>query len=151
MNKQLITLITIFFFSNPLYAQNDAKKMAPFELPIYKSDQIFKLDEKLKKHSKILINFWAAWCTSCIEELPDLEKLKANSKGKDILFVAINAGESSKKIKKFLKKYKFSYLILEDKNRVVSKSLGVKDLPKTYVLDSKGNILFKKNRPPKKL
>ena len=66
-------------------------------------------------------------------------------------FVAINAGEKNVKIKKFMKRYKFSYKILEDKNRDYSKSIGVEELPRTLVIDEKGTITYSGTRPPKKL
>jgi len=125
--------------------------VSDFSLPIYKSKEIFNLKQKLSKHSKVVINFWASWCTSCIEELPLLEKLKSEYQKDNVLFVAINAGESRKKIKRFLKKRGFSYLILEDKDRVISKKLGVTELPKTFVIEKNQNISFKGNRPPKSL
>lgn len=105
----------------------------------------------LKENDKILINFWASWCTGCIQELAELLALKEKYKDQKVLFIAINAGESKKKIKKFIKKYKFSYLVLLDKDRVLSKGLGVNNLPKTIVVNKKREILFTGNRPPKEI
>ena len=96
--------------------------------------------QEVKGHKKVLINFWASWCTACIQELAELEDLKKANEKNGVLFVAINAGEKKKKIKRFLRKYKFSYLILEDKDRVLSKSLNVTDLPKTIVIDNKMKV-----------
>lgn len=98
---------------------------------------------------KIVINFWASWCTSCIQELPELRELK--EKYPNAEFLGINAGERKNIIKKFLKKYNFPYMILLDKDRALSKSLGVKDLPRTFVIDKSGKIIFDDIRPPKKI
>ena len=120
-------------------------------LPNFAGGKSFHLKEESAKHKRIVINFWASWCTACIEELSELEALKIKYQKKGVLFVAINAGEKPKKIKKFLRKHKFSYDILEDKDRVLSKSLGVTELPQTMVLDNKMNIIFRSHRPPEKI
>ena len=126
-----------------------AEDLKDFELPIYKKDKTYSFKKDFKKE-KLLINFWASWCTACIKELKELEELKKKYSDR-VEFVAINAGEHKKKIKKFLRKYKFSYLILEDKGKAYSKSMSVLELPRTLVVDKKGKILFTGNRPPKSL
>jgi len=125
-----------------------AKTLKDFTLPIYKTKDTFVLSQAVKKN-KIVINFWASWCTACIQELAELEALKI--KYPDASYIAINAGEKSNKIKRFLKKYKFSYLILLDKKKKTSKSLEVFSLPQTIVVDKNRAILYRGNRPPKKI
>ncbi|MCY4523353.1 MAG: TlpA disulfide reductase family protein [Halobacteriovoraceae bacterium] len=143
----MYSLIYFVLFSFLPYSYS--KDIKDFSLPTYKDNKIFQLSKNLKKYDKILINFWASWCTGCIEELAELEALK--NKYKNVLFIAINAGEKKRKIDKFIKKYNFSYLILEDKDRLVSKKLNVKHLPQTIVIDKKKKILFRGDRPPKKI
>jgi len=141
--KKLIWLLC--FFSLNTYAD----KMPDFNLPVYNADSKFQLSEEIKG-KKIIINFWASWCTSCIHEIPLLENLKEKF-GKDAVFVAVNAGEKSNLIDRFLKKYKFSYIILKDGDRTFSKSAGVDSLPVTIVLDQDRNIIYRDVVPPKKI
>ena len=126
-----------------------AKSLKDFSLPVFNSSKSFRL-EKALKDKKVLLNFWASWCTACIQELPELRELKQKY-GDDVVFVAINAGEKPFKIKKFLNKYDFPYLILTDKNKKLSKSVGVLSLPQTFVIGQKREILYKGDRPPKKI
>ncbi|PIK13972.1 TlpA disulfide reductase family protein [Halobacteriovorax sp. JY17] len=128
-----------------------AEELKNFTLPIYGKKESFEIKKETKKYNKILINFWASWCTACIQELEELESLKKKHEKNGVLFVAVNAGEKRKKIKRFLKKHNFSYLILEDKDRVTSKSLNITDLPKTILINNKMEVLFRGNRPPKKI
>ncbi len=142
--KKLIILSTIILFNLSI----NAETLKDFTLPIYSKNKQFNLRQELSK-KKVVINFWASWCTACIRELKELEQLKLNNK--NITFIAVNAGESTKKIKRFLKKYHFSYLILEDKDRIFSKSIGISSLPQTMVIDQKSNILYRSDTPPKKI
>jgi thiol-disulfide isomerase/thioredoxin len=125
-----------------------AETIKPFELPVHGETETFKLADALKK-GKVLLNFWASWCTSCVQELPLLEALKTKNPG--VTFVAINAGDTPKAIAKFLKKYNFSYVIVKDEDKSLSKAMGVLDLPQTWVIGENGDVIFKGNRPPEKI
>ncbi len=125
---------------------SNALAFSNLELKRYDNKELFKLTSEAKGR-KVLLNFWASWCTSCIEEIPELEKLKKDHPS--ALFIGINAGENKKKIKKFLKKYKFSYLILEDRDKSYSKGNGIVSLPQTIVLDEKLKVIYHGHKPPK--
>ena len=142
--SDLLKAIILYIF----ILQAQSEKIENFKLPVYGQNKTFILDKVLENNDRVLLNFWASWCVECIREIDELEKLKKNHEKKKILFVGINAGETQRKIKRFIKKYKFSYLILEDRDRIVSKKLNVKELPTTLVIDRKKRILFNKPRPP---
>ena len=147
MNKTTIAFLIIFSFSFRV----NSEALPSFTLPIYSKKETFDLQVESKKYNKVLINFWASWCGACIRELQELEDLKKKYSKKGVLFIAINAGEKKKKIKRFIRKYKFSYLILEDENRETSKMLKVTELPRTILIDSKMNIIFSAGHPPTKI
>lgn len=141
---KILILLTLLFSFNA-----HAEKMKDFSLPIYQKTEKFNLGDELKG-KKVLINFWATWCTSCIHEIPQLELLKAKY-GDSVTFVAVNAGEKTNLIDRFLKKYKFSYTILKDEDRSFSKSLAVESLPVTIVVDKNMNVVYRDVVPPKEL
>ena len=143
MNKSILFIILFCISTMTL-----AEKIKDFSLPIYGSNKVFNLSKELKK-KKVVLNFWASWCTSCVKELPILEELK--NKNPDVLFVGVNAGDSKRKIKKFLKRYSFSYLILEDKSKEFSKSVGVLNLPQTWVISNDRVVKYKSDIPPEKI
>jgi thiol-disulfide isomerase/thioredoxin len=145
---KILVLLSIIIF-NSAFAIEVGKEIKEATLPIWKSEEGFDLQKELKK-KKVVINFWASWCTACINELPELEELKRKHAGSHAFF-AVNAGEKKIKIKKFLKKYNFSYKILLDKGRVFSKKTGVEELPRTLVIDQNGKVIFSGSRPPKEL
>lgn len=139
----------IFFLCLTYISFNaQAEKLTNFTLSDFKTNLTYNLQEQTKG-KKTLINFWASWCTSCAKEIPQLEELK--KKYKDANFIAINAGETSNLINKFIKKYQFSYTVLTDPDRTISKSLGINALPVTIVIDQDMNILYKDIVPPKEL
>lgn len=124
-------------------------EVADFELPIHNSTKQWHLRDYLGKKI-IVLNFWASWCTSCIEELPELHALQQKY-GKDAVFIGINAGERKKLIKKFLRKYDFQYTILEDKDKSIAARFHVDSLPQTIVIGKNRKVSFRGNRPPSQL
>ena len=136
MKKILLTLL----FSTQL----NATVIADFELPIHGENKTFKIQEARGK--TIVLNFFASWCLACIKEMPELNEMK--TKNPDVLFVAINAGDTKEQIKKLLKKHPFSFTILEDSTKEVSKKLGVNELPRTMIIDPHGNITYSASQIP---
>ena len=48
-------------------------------------------------HKIMMINFWATWCDSCIEEMPSLVKLRDQYASKGFEVLGINVDENPKK------------------------------------------------------
>jgi thiol-disulfide isomerase/thioredoxin len=141
--SQLVKFLFIIFTFSAL------GKAPDFSLPVYKSDKTYQLEKSLKSGKTVVLNFWATWCTACIEELPLLRDLQKKYMDKNVEFIAINAGERKKLIKKFLKRYDFPYKIVLDQGRKIAKKFKVENLPQTFVISKEGKILFHGNRPPK--
>ncbi|TNE98862.1 MAG: TlpA family protein disulfide reductase [Deltaproteobacteria bacterium] len=144
MRVALISFFMIFSL------QIEAKELKTITLKEFKSGKNYAFNDQIGK-KKMVINFWASWCTSCIEELPLLHALQEKSDQSKVVFLAINSGEKGNKIKKFLKRYDFKYLILEDPSKSVADMFGVDNLPQTIILDEKGEVIYRGNRPPVKL
>jgi thiol-disulfide isomerase/thioredoxin len=79
-----------------LYAQsmNDAKG-APQALSQWKG-------------KALVVNFWAPWCAPCVQEMPELAELAAESAGKNIQVIGIGI-DSPTNIAQFADKFKISY------------------------------------------
>lgn len=109
----------------------------------------FRLSENVGK-SYIVINFWAAWCSTCKEEIPELDELMKQPGADKALFLGVNVGDKDSKAEKFVKKYKYPYRPLLDSDKAVSKAYEVLGIPVTVIIDKKGKIVFRGSRPPKK-
>jgi thiol-disulfide isomerase/thioredoxin len=46
----------------------------------------------------VLLNFWATWCPPCRREMPSMERLNRNFKGKDFVVLALNQMEDSDQV-----------------------------------------------------
>jgi thiol-disulfide isomerase/thioredoxin len=89
-----------------------------------------------------LVNFWASWCTPCIEEIPSLNRLKTKMQGKPFQLVSINYAETPGHIKDFMKKVKVDFPVLLDADGNISKKWKVVAFPSTFVIGVDGKIHY---------
>jgi thiol-disulfide isomerase/thioredoxin len=92
----------------------------------------------------LVINFWATWCTPCIEEMPLIDAFfrENESKGWQVLGLAI---DQPSRVRQFLSQFPVNYKIgLAGLNGTeLAKKLGndVGGLPFTIVLNAKGELI----------
>lgn len=83
------------------------------------------------------LNFWFAGCKPCIEEMPDLNKLKSKYK-EDVWFISIT-NDGKEILEKFLSRHEFNFTHLYN-GKVFAKSIGNYTYPKNILLDKSGTI-----------
>jgi thiol-disulfide isomerase/thioredoxin len=95
----------------------------------------------------LVINFWATWCTPCVEEMPLIDAFfrENETKGWQVLGLAI---DQPSRVRQFLSQFPVNYKIgLAGLNGTeLAKKLGndVGGLPFTIVLDAKGQLKQRK-------
>jgi cytochrome c biogenesis protein CcmG/thiol:disulfide interchange protein DsbE len=84
-----------------------------------------------------LINVWASWCDTCLNEHPFLMDLARQG----ITIYGVNNNDAAPAAKKWLATYGNPYTeVLWDARAVVSVSLGVTSVPATFLIDPQGVI-----------
>jgi thiol-disulfide isomerase/thioredoxin len=99
------------------------------------------------KGKLVLLHFWATWCQPCIRELPLLKGLRDQKEGKDmaIVPVSLDYGMKPERLVAFMKRHNLTGLPVltvpqEDKAWTNLTTFG---LPMTFIVDPKGQILYK--------
>ena len=87
----------------------------------------------------VLLNFWATWCPSCREEMPELERLSRRSAGK-FSIIGVSLDEDAKTVPPFAKTYGLTFPLPIADRKVVA-AYAVRDLPATYLIDAEGRIV----------
>lgn len=108
------------------------------------------IDGKIHKLSDysgkvVLLNFWATWCPPCRRELPSMEKLYLELKGKPFQVLACDQQEDADTVFAFSGQLDPApdFPLLLDRKSVVSKAYAVPGLPTTFLIDKKGHIAYR--------
>lgn len=90
----------------------------------------------------LVINYWASWCTPCVEEMPLLSRLHTKYAGQGAQFIGIGLDETEK-MAAFSKTTTVSYpLLVGGASPGGQPGLSVKGLPFTLVLNREGKVMF---------
>jgi thiol-disulfide isomerase/thioredoxin len=127
-----------------LFAPNELSKSAyktldkDFELVDLKGNKV-SLDEL--KGKIVFINFWASWCSPCVAEMPDINQLYNDYRGKDIAFLLVNLDADKDKMKKFLERKDFDFATYVPLS-LVPNQLKSQSIPATFVLNREGQVVL---------
>jgi peroxiredoxin len=144
-NKTLILIIIIsgilivFFAVRPVHTPKIAmvgSEVQDFELEGSDNSRI-KLSDM--KGSVVLINFWATWCASCLDELPSIERLHRSFAG-DSRFrvVTILFRDNLNMASGFMRRNGYSFPVYLDREASAAKTFGITGVPETFIIDKKG-------------
>jgi len=88
----------------------------------------------------VLINFWQVRCPPCRAEMPYIQQVYDEWRGKGLVILAINIGESPSQIKEFMQSQGLSLPVLLDKGGKVAEKYNIWFIPTTFFLDKDGII-----------
>ena len=90
----------------------------------------------------VLVNFWASWCTPCLEEMPAIQRLAAAMRDKPFVVIGVNVGEVQRRVQLTVQRLEIDFTTLLDERSSVFKNWGATVLPTTYVLGRDGRVRY---------
>ncbi len=88
----------------------------------------------------VLLSFWATWCAPCKEELPLLERLRAEWAQKGVEVWGIT-NESAAKARGWLDEQGIEFPTLVDEQRLAFRSYEADQIPVSVVVDREGRVV----------
>jgi thiol-disulfide isomerase/thioredoxin len=90
----------------------------------------------------VLVNFFATWCSPCLEEIPELNVLHAKHNNKDlaVIGIAIDSGDS-KQISNFVMESEILYPVVMGDYRSANQFGEVNALPTSYLYNPGGELI----------
>jgi thiol-disulfide isomerase/thioredoxin len=92
----------------------------------------------------ILLDFWAVWCSPCLQEIPDLKKLYDITDREKFDIIGIVAESSLEVLAEIInnKSVTWPQILSTDANNI-KKTYGVEGFPTTFLIDPEGTIIAK--------
>ena len=97
----------------------------------------------------VLLDFWATACGGCVEEIPAFGEIAQAYSGRGLATVGVSEDivyedlkgpeEAWSRVKPFVRDHKMRYAVLMGDDQVTA-VYGIKALPLTYLLDTRGRI-----------
>jgi len=149
MRQHLLLILVWFVFLGNARAQTQpaVRKLPDVELKSLDGQSI-KSHSILNPEGLTVINFWATWCKPCVLELNTIKELygdwKRETKVK-IIAVSIDDTRNTAKVGPMVNGKGWDFEILLDPNGDFKRSLNVNNIPHTFVLNSKGEIIWQHN------
>jgi len=105
-----------------------------------------------KDYDLTMINVFTTWCTPCVQEIPELEKLSRNMKaqGVNVIGVVLDVLDEKGNIKEedleraqlLAKETGATYpMLLPDSTYMNGRLIGIEAFPETFFVDKNGNIV----------
>lgn len=143
--KHFFTFIALFFIASTLVGQS--KKLPAIQLKTIdgKTVDISKLSNNGKP---IIISFWATWCKPCKTELNTIAELYEDwqeETGVKLIAVSIDNARSTGRVEPYVNGQGWDYEVLLDPNGDLKRAMNVNNVPHTFLIDGKGNIVWDHN------
>lgn len=89
----------------------------------------------------VVMNLWASWCPPCRAEMPDLQRLYAAYRSRNVIVIGVDQGESAQRVADFARSLDIHYPILLDQEQQYGRVYAALGLPTTIVVDPNGTVV----------
>ncbi|HZF25271.1 MAG TPA: redoxin domain-containing protein [Steroidobacteraceae bacterium] len=90
----------------------------------------------------VMLNFWASWCGSCRQEMPQLDRLYATYRSAGFVVLGVNVDDDTTRAVDVANALKVSYPVLLDPRKSVAPKYRLDELPMSVLIDRSGVVRF---------
>ena len=98
----------------------------------------------------VVINFWGVWCSWCVKEMPEFQKLADKyAKDSEVVILTINNDGDSSMVQQFMRQNKYNFPVLMENG--YNDRAGIRNYPTTWFIDKQGRLTYIKRTYTKEL
>ena len=97
--------------------------------------------QDLEDKKRIVVEFWAPWCESCVPSMTYLALMQEQYK-KDMLVIALSVEEDEPQVVEFIKKYGIQFPVAIDREGIGA-GMSIEVVPTTLIFDQTGTLIYK--------
>lgn len=141
--RAILVPAAIFLFCAFAAAPSSApENQAPdFTLQAFGTPSPVTLSE-INKENPVLLVFWATWCPTCREEMPELNDWQETKTAKGLKILAVNVEEPKRDVEKFIKREGLKYPVAFDVEGKIANAYGLVGIPVVIYLEKGGEVLY---------
>jgi len=88
----------------------------------------------------LVLNFWASWCSPCVEEMPSLNAMAQRLAPQGVVVVGVSVDKNEASYRRLLKQQGIRFEVARDAESRLSADYGTFKYPETYVIDATGKV-----------
>jgi cytochrome c biogenesis protein CcmG/thiol:disulfide interchange protein DsbE len=108
-----------------------------FDLTTFDGTEISTTDLRGKV---IVVNVWASWCVTCVEEAELLERAYQMYKDQGVIFLGVDWSDTESKALAYLERYGITYPNGPDLSQQIFIDYRVNKVPETFIIGPDGNL-----------
>lgn len=93
-----------------------------------------------------VINFWATWCSFCVDEMPDFEAVHAEF-GEQVRIIGVDREDFADRARTFADEIGITYELVEDQDGAFFRAAQGRGMPTTLFVDADGIIRYRHAGP----
>ena len=97
------------------------------------------------KGKVVLVQFWTTWCPYCKGEQPAVDKLVHDFSGQGLVVLAVNVGESKKKVQKYLDQSPRACKIVLTEDTNLAAMFPSRGYPLYILIDREGTVVARQD------
>jgi len=91
----------------------------------------------------LVLNFWAAWCGPCVQEVPSLEAFQQAFGPQGVVVLGVSVDTNPALYQRFREQFNVTFETSRDPSWDIAAKYGTFQLPETYIIDSSGRVVQK--------
>lgn len=136
-------LVVLYVFAMPSYRQGEpsvAGRRAP-DFTVQADGRQFHLSDLRGK--VVVLDFWASWCTPCVEEAASLNALQQRIASQGGTVLGISWDDDPSAYQKFLTEHQVNFPTYRDNGKQIGTNYGTSLIPEAYLISRDGRIARK--------
>lgn len=89
----------------------------------------------------VFVNFWGTWCPSCVDEMPEIQRLYQQFKGRKFEMLEVSIDNDWPEIHQFYKDHHLDLPTYLDPGHQIAGLYKVFKFPETFLIDGNGNVI----------